>query len=115
VLKTGLTALGDGPAPFVGEFAGQPIGLERIAEPGLGPAMGDAGANQRGMKMLSILVEQRKFPARLRHSAIEVAALGGIGPRFALLLTVYGRSGVCRARQLWFLYRTHYPNFSILP
>jgi hypothetical protein len=64
VLKTGLTALGDSGAPCPVSLR-QPIRLERIAEPGLSPAMGDAGADQRGMKMLSILVEQWKFSARV--------------------------------------------------
>ena len=77
------------PAP-IGQLTDQPFGFERIAEPGLRPAMRNAGADKSGMKMLPFPIEERKLSARLVEATRQIAALDRVRPPIGLGMIVYG-------------------------
>src|SRR6516165_4384289 len=57
------------------ELAHQPVRLERIIEPRLGPALVQATAHGGRRDGLAVEIEQRKLAARLAQSAPEVEQL----------------------------------------
>ncbi len=55
-------------ATFVGQFADQPIGLDRIVEPGGRPAMINAALDCLVADLFAIFVKQWQFSARLAQA-----------------------------------------------
>src|SRR5260221_722925 len=66
------------PAALRGQLADQPIGLQRVGEPGLGPAVLDAGLDRARADALAVAVEEGKLAARLVEAAREPGALRGV-------------------------------------
>src|SRR6185503_10039486 len=58
-----------------GELADQPIRLQRIVEPWLGPATVEADLNHLGRDRLAVEIEQRQLAARLGESSPQVEQL----------------------------------------
>jgi len=83
-------AVGQGPPALIRQLTDQPLGFERVAEPGFCPAMRDAGADESGMEMLPLLIEQRKLSAGLLEAARQIAALNRVWPAVAFRMIVYG-------------------------
>ena len=79
----------DTPA-LVGQFADQPIRLERVPEPRFRPAMSDTSPDKGRVEMLAFLVEKRKLSAGLIKAAGQIAALDGVRTALAIGMTVYG-------------------------
>jgi hypothetical protein len=70
-----MLVLEENPAAFVGQLTDQPIRLERIAKPGLGPALVDAVLHGACIDPLSFAIEQGQFAARLLQPALEPSEL----------------------------------------
>src|SRR5215469_9768562 len=64
-------------APAGRQLADEPVGLEGIGEPGLGPAMGDAAAHRLLVHTLAPFVEQGELAARLIEAAAQPDQLRG--------------------------------------
>jgi hypothetical protein len=67
-MSEGRIALGRQPAD-------QPVGLDRIMDPGCRPAMGDAGPYDAGRDSAAVAVPQRQLPARFRQAALQISLL----------------------------------------
>src|SRR3546814_12243656 len=67
-----LSTAADGdPAPGVGELADQPIRLQRVVEPRLGPAAPHAGPDGPRMHPLAVAVEPRALASQLPAAAAD--------------------------------------------
>src|SRR5262245_50508836 len=64
------------PVPVRGQLAHQPVRLDRVAKPRLGPAVGNAGLDSLARYLPPLAIEQRQLAARLAQAAFEVAPLG---------------------------------------
>jgi hypothetical protein len=58
-----------------GQSTHEPIGLDRILEPGLGPAVGYTGLNGAGRHFPAVGVEQRQLASGLRQTTLQISAL----------------------------------------
>jgi hypothetical protein len=58
-----------------GQAAHQPVRLDRIFEPGLSPAVRDAGLNGAQRHLAAVRIEQRQLAARLRQATLQIAPL----------------------------------------
>src|SRR5262252_6222283 len=58
-----------------GEAAHQPVRLDRVARPDLGPAVGDAGLDRFPGNLAAVTIEQREFSTGLVEAALEIAPL----------------------------------------
>ena len=56
----------------LGELAHQPVGLQRIVEPRLGPTALKAAAHDGGVDILTVEIEKRQLAACLSKSATQV-------------------------------------------
>ena len=74
VMTGELVPIDEVPA-FVGQLAHQPIGLQRVGEPGLGPAVGDAAADHAFVHALAPFVEQGQLAARLPNATRQPVTL----------------------------------------
>jgi hypothetical protein len=70
-------ARGD-PAAFRRQLADQPVGLQRVGEPRLGPAALDAGLDGPRADALAVPVEERQLAAGLIEAAGQPGALRGV-------------------------------------
>ena len=61
--------------PASRELADQPVGLQRIVEPRLGPAAVEAAAHDGGGDILAVEIEQRQLATRLGEPAAQVQDL----------------------------------------
>src|ERR1700730_570155 len=61
--------------PRRGQLADQPVGLERVGEPGCRPAVLEAALDGARADALAVAVEQRQLAARLVEAAGEPGAL----------------------------------------
>ena len=68
-------ASADDRAAGVGQLADQPVRLQRIAEPGLGPALIDAAAHRALADSLAPFIEQRQLAAGLTDAPAQPLAL----------------------------------------
>ena len=57
------------------QFADQPIGLNRMFEPGFGPSIFNTGADRFCMDFLTFAVKQRQLAASLVEATLEIACL----------------------------------------
>jgi hypothetical protein len=57
-----------------GQSTHEPIGLDRILEPGLGPAVGYTGLNGAERHLPAVGVEQRQLASRLRQTTLQISA-----------------------------------------
>src|SRR5262249_12031302 len=57
------------------QLADEPVGLRRVGEPGLGPAMLDAGLDRLGVDALTVAVEERQLAAGLAEAVHQPRAL----------------------------------------
>ena len=69
--------MGGESAPARRQLADEPIGLEGIGEPGLGPAMGDAAAHCLLVHTLTPFIEQGQLAAGLIEAAAQPDQLRG--------------------------------------
>jgi len=106
-------SLGD-PAARFGKLTHQPIGLDRIAEPRFGPAMRNAGANQSGIYVLALLVEQGKLTTRLAKTSNKITALRSVGLRWRFLATYRPDRDIAIGEKWPVLRPAHVPPF-LLP
>jgi hypothetical protein len=53
----------------------QPVGLDRIMDPGLCPTMRDAGLDNAGRDFAAVAVEQRQLAARFHQTARQISVL----------------------------------------
>src|SRR5262249_7730464 len=77
-------AVADRGAARVRQLADQPVGLQRIAEPGLCPALVDAAAHGAFADSLTPFVEQRQLAARLADAPAQPLVLLWGGPMLAV-------------------------------
>lgn len=63
------------PKTCVGKAANQPIRLDRILHPGLGPAVGNAGFDCLFRHFPTLAVEQRELSTGLAQAALKITAL----------------------------------------
>jgi len=71
-----------------GELADHPFRPDRIVDPGLGPAVIDAGLDGADGNFTPFGVEQRQLAARLRQPAGEIATLRLARPRASVMILV---------------------------
>jgi hypothetical protein len=76
-LSSTSAARGD-PATFRRQLADQPVGLQRVGEPRLGPAALDAGLDGPRADALAVPVEERQLAAGLIEAAGQPGALRGV-------------------------------------
>jgi hypothetical protein len=69
-----MTGLGGG-ATGLGQLADQPVRLDRVVEPGLGPALLDTCLDGARVDALAVDVEQRQLAARLVEASFQRSKL----------------------------------------
>jgi hypothetical protein len=77
--------------------ANQPIGLQRIGEPGFGPTGLYTGANCPNIYLLAVLIEKGQFPPRLGQSPVQIANLACAGSYHGSKITRLGQTGKASA------------------
>src|SRR5262249_9566188 len=89
---TTLRGAPEHPVAFRGQPAHQPVGLDRISRPGLGPAVGDARRDRLLGNLAAVVIEQREFSTGLIEAALKIAPLRDGRPH-GRLIGVFNMTG----------------------